>query len=357
MPSSRSSRYTWDRRSLRFRAAATGRFVPEGRVFAELNKCVALSERRMVRAAERLQRGESSLAGFKDSMRGEIKSLHAAAAVVANGGLKQMDARRWGEVGASVRRELSYLNEFVSEIASGRLPLQSGRVRTRARAYAANTRAEFWATTVKRLREERVPAVARRRMGGVQSEHCPGCRREAARGWLPLDRLAPIGSQECRWFCKCSLELRRLSVARLAEDVVAAHYSVPGKEGSTFNLYVGDMRWRPAAAAAVFPERTRYVRGRRLDPERVKKYVRQNLDMLRDPRYSVGTWYNEELDRVELDVVATLEDKKLAEQLGRRYNQTAIYDLEKGELITTGGTGETPPDMPPPERRLPKRAR
>jgi hypothetical protein len=354
MPSSRPTRYTWDRRSLRFRAAATGRYVPEGRVFAELNKCVALSERRMVRAAERLQRGESSLAAFKDSMRGEIKSLHAAAAVVANGGLRQMDARRWGEVGASVRRELSYLNEFVSEIASGRLPLQSGRVRTRARAYAANTRAEFWATTVKRLREERVPAVARRRMGGVQSEHCPGCRREAARGWLPLDRLAPIGSQECRWFCKCSLELRRLGVAKLAAEISEVHERAGG---STFNLYGGDLMGQPLVATAVFPELTWRVPGRSPTPARVAQFIREHLEFLSDPRFSVGTWYDRERGRTALDVVATLEDKKLAERLGRRYNQVAVFDLERGEEIPTGGTDEAPPKLPPFNKRLPKGAR
>ena len=207
------SRYTWEPKMLRYRDSSTGRFVPRERIFAELNKVIALSDRRILSLAHAFQRGDLSLRAFKAGMRDEVKALHVATAVVANGGVRQMDAGKWGEVGARLRREFSFLNDFASELASGRLARSSGRVRSRARAYVANARISFWQTTIRRLKETGRSFQVRRRMGGVLTEHCRGCRREARRGWVSVDALAPIGSQECRWFCRCYLEIRFVRAA------------------------------------------------------------------------------------------------------------------------------------------------
>lgn len=198
---------------MRYRDGATGRFIPHRQVFQELNKVIQVSERRMVALSERYQRSEISLKDFKLLMREEVKSLHIATAVVSNGGINQMDSRRWGEVGARLKREFQHLNDFGSDLARGRLRRESGKVRNRARSYGAQARMHYWETTIKRFQESGLVVLGRRRTGPVATEHCSGCKAAAGDVWLPLNKIEPIGSKECLWFCHCWIEFKIVRAA------------------------------------------------------------------------------------------------------------------------------------------------
>ncbi len=73
----------------------------------------------------------------------------------------------------------------------------------------------------------------------------------------------------------------------------------------------------------------------------------------------MGIWYDTENDRTYLELTATLpyrDEDDLAEAIkqGKRYNQIGIYDLEAGEYVALGGTGDLPENVPPVSERLPK---
>jgi hypothetical protein len=202
------SRFTWNQATRRYRDGATGRFVPQQTVFRELNRVIRVSERRMALVADGYREGRMSLVEFKLAMRLEVKTLHVATAIVSNGGLRQMDSRAWGEVGARLRSEYAYLNRFGRELSSGRLARDSKRVRARARSYAANARMQFWQVTNARLLETGLTVLARRRKGAVQTEHCAGCTRASSSAFVPLSQLPAIGTMECAWFCQCFFEYK-----------------------------------------------------------------------------------------------------------------------------------------------------
>ena len=85
----------------------------------------------------------------------------------------------------------------------------------------------------------------------------------------------------------------------------------------------------------------------------VKTFLRENEDLLRDPRHCVGIWYDAAEDQTYIDVSVTLSDETEAVRLGQQYNQRDIYDFTRREVIDTGGTGATQDDLPPVGQRLP----
>lgn len=75
-------------------------------------------------------------------------------------------------------------------------------------------------------------------------------------------------------------------------------------------------------------------------PRILAAMVRQNADLLEDPRYHIGTWLDTSTNLVHLEPSEVLPDAAAAILAGRERNQIAIYDFAAGRLINTGGTGE-----------------
>jgi hypothetical protein len=144
---------------------------------------------------------------------------------------------------------------------------------------------------------------------------------------------------------------RPISVEKAVAQIERLHRE---SGGATFSLYFKDVVGQELFAVSLYPERSVQVRGRFVPARRLQAFLMQNQDLLRDPRNTVGTWYNEDDDTTYLDVTATLPDREQAITLGRQYNQIAVYDLLHEEEIATGGTGEPLPEAPPDTHRLPQ---
>lgn len=136
-----------------------------------------------------------------------------------------------------------------------------------------------------------------------------------------------------------------------AAGEVAALHERDG--GCTLNLYFGGLAGQRLFAVSLYPERTVYLSGHNVPEQVLRAFIRQNRELLSDPRNSVGTWYNPDEDQTYLDVTATLPDRRQAVTMGERYNQEAIYDLGRGELIELRVTGKPAADVPAEGKRLP----
>lgn len=139
-----------------------------------------------------------------------------------------------------------------------------------------------------------------------------------------------------------------------AEDTIAAAIATAHKKagGGTFDMNGNDLSGQPLFAVTLYPERTAILK-RPLTVEDIEKFIAANTDLLSDARNKVGTWLDTETGENVLDVVVAVPDRRLAIELGKKYNQRAIYDLGKMEEIRTGGTGGPIPNMPDPADRLP----
>jgi hypothetical protein len=128
--------------------------------------------------------------------------------------------------------------------------------------------------------------------------------------------------------------------------------------GSTLDPRTGEsLVGKPLVSLSIFPELTQIVAGRKPDEATLAAYYLRNWQLLDDRRVSIGTWYNAELNRTEIDVVLTLPattpaELERARALARRYNQIAIFDLGHGQVLDTGGSGLPVGSLPPPFERL-----
>lgn len=145
-----------------------------------------------------------------------------------------------------------------------------------------------------------------------------------------------------------------IEVDEAVRQVLVLHQA---NDGSTFNLTFGDLGGAALYAVSLYPERSVVVEGKQIPLAVLRRFVVDNLDILRDPRVSIGTWFNSDDGMSYLDISATLPDKAQAIELGKKYNQIAIFDLATFEEIPTGGTGTQVPNLPAPDQRLPQWAK
>ena len=104
-------------------------------------------------------------------------------------------------------------------------------------------------------------------------------------------------------------------------------------EGATFNMYFGDLAGKPLFAVGADPRRVRRIAGRIVSREHLRKFIEDNDDLLRYPRYNVGTWFNATDGLTYLDISLTIAERQQAVDIARQHNETAIYDLRRGESI------------------------
>lgn len=196
------SRYRWNEASGRY-ITANGRFVPQASVRRALDGALQRAQTRFVGIANDLRESRISLTEWERRMREAVKDVHLYSAAAARGGWAQMSAADFGRVGRIVRDQYTFLNRFAADIASG-APLD-GRFLQRVELYAQSGRRTFHLT-------ERFLARARgmteERSVLHPAEHCAVCVAEAARGWVPIGQLIPIGERTCLSRDQCSLEFR-----------------------------------------------------------------------------------------------------------------------------------------------------
>jgi hypothetical protein len=141
----------------------------------------------------------------------------------------------------------------------------------------------------------------------------------------------------------------RAVVGSIADDIVRTHKQAGG---GTFDMSGRSLAGQQLYAVPLYPERTITLH-REPTARDIDAFLRQNEDLLSDARNKMGTWFDSAANEHILDVVVAIPNRHLAVELGKRYNQRAIFDLGKMAEIPTGGTGAAPRDMPEPAKRLP----
>ncbi len=154
------------------------------------------------RISNQLVNGEISLADWQFGMAKNLKLQHIGAALAAGG--PEPTQADYGLMGAKIKEQYKYLNNFAKDIASGE-QLLNGSLLSRANLYDQAARGTYH--DFETLAMEEIGNTQARRVLGI-SDHCGGCQEEAIRGWVPITQVAPIGSKECRSRCHCSIIYR-----------------------------------------------------------------------------------------------------------------------------------------------------
>jgi hypothetical protein len=209
MATTRQSRYAWNATAGRY-VDNRGRFVATKQVRGALDYALRQSGERMTALTERMRSGDLTVAAWQDAMRVEMKSAHLYASAAAAGGWNNMGPEEYGRVGARLRTQYAYLDRFASGLADGSIPAD-GRTLTRASMYAEAARGTYYA------QDEALAAslgLDEERNALGASDHCEGCLRETARGWVRRGDLVPVGARTCLARCRCRIIRRRRPATR-----------------------------------------------------------------------------------------------------------------------------------------------
>lgn len=202
--SPRTFHYSYDPRSRRYRDNVNGRYVTPTEVRQAIDAVIDVETVKIRALATSLVEGKISLADWQMQMAANLKALHVAVGLAANGGLKNTSAADLGWLAAQVKRQYAYLGKMAREIRTGKQAL-NGTLVARSALYAQAARTTY---------EEMVKRLAR--IGGMTQEkrvlgladHCTGCVTQAAKGWQPIGTLLSIGETECRGNCRCTFEYK-----------------------------------------------------------------------------------------------------------------------------------------------------
>lgn len=195
--------YRWNEAARRY-LDARGRFVPAVAVRDALDASIDESAGRMRDLSQALREGRVSLADWQLGMAREIRASQLAATALARGGWAQMRPADNGWAGQRIRTQYEYLRRFAEQIERGEQRLD-GAFLQRAEQYikAARTTHE----EARRREARRAGDVEERSIRHAQ-DSCEQCIAEAARGWVPIGELVPVGQRACRANCRCSVEFR-----------------------------------------------------------------------------------------------------------------------------------------------------
>lgn len=147
---------------------------------------------------------EITIAEWQTKMASEVKQVHVIGHTLASGGWGQLTQADYGRIGQRVRAEYVALRNFAIQVEEGK-QARNGTLVNRARLYSEAGRATYEA---ERGRREVGSGAREYRSVRHATDSCEQCISEAAKGWVMVGTLIPIGQRLCRGNCKCTLTYR-----------------------------------------------------------------------------------------------------------------------------------------------------
>jgi hypothetical protein len=200
---SSASQFTYDPQVRRYRDAS-GRFLSEATVRAAVDTIITQEAQNVRDLSQRLINREINLAEWQLGMAANLKSLHVAMALAANGGLKNSSPADLGYIGGLIKEQYQFLRDMSKQIKNGQQKLD-GTLLARAELYAQSARG-----THEKMRERAAKRGGQKEQKSVLgvADHCSQCVGEAKKGWSPIGSLIPIGERICKANCHCTMGYR-----------------------------------------------------------------------------------------------------------------------------------------------------
>ena len=198
--------FVWSDALARYRDARTGRIVSTASVRDAIDATLIAYKDEARALAESLRAGTVTLKAWEAAMRVVVKDAQLLGVASAAGGWAQLDQTSLGRAGRLIRDQYGFLNQFAVDISTGKQALTAG-IASRAVMYVEASRGSYEA---QREVLERAAGYDEEISIRHASDSCNGCVGEAARGWVPIGHIVPIGDRDCLTRCQCTIE-RRIS--------------------------------------------------------------------------------------------------------------------------------------------------
>lgn len=211
--------YTYSRSAARYRDTATGKFIAKSRVTQLLEANVNSAEDRMAQIVQGLYAKEIAPSMGQILMRDEVRRLSLQNAALGKGGIEQLDFRDYGRAGRQLRDTYTRMTNLVNGIERGEVSM--AQALNRIHGYTSEARAQFFAA--QRDAQRATGRIFEERRTLHASESCGDCITLAAMSWQPQGTL-PLpcdGSTECKFYCRCTMESREVTVEQARERIFA----------------------------------------------------------------------------------------------------------------------------------------
>lgn len=192
----------------------TGNFEVHGKAvpLKEIQRLLLQIDTRVSKKIEqyvaRLQSGEWDLIRWREEMIALLEESHVLVTALALGGLALAAQDTFTET--LIQRQINYLGKFVRDIEIGKLPITSGRIRSRARSYTRALRITYSRhslTLHRKLGYKEAMRILTAHESCVDTEGIPGCLGLGG-VWTPIMLMRPIGTAACGHWCVCYLVFR-----------------------------------------------------------------------------------------------------------------------------------------------------
>lgn len=195
--------FYWDEAAATYRGP-DGRFASQLDLEDALEDLITDSSFAMSGFVEDLASGAITLDEWQVAMAEELRTINTISLSLGRGGWGRVTQSDWGRLGANMREQYRFLNDFAFQLGSGEISL--AQAQHRATMYANQGWQHYWngSTSAKKA----AGFTQERRVLG-SAEHCDDCIGYAAQGWVPIDTLPPPGKDsQCRANCRCSKQYR-----------------------------------------------------------------------------------------------------------------------------------------------------
>lgn len=202
--------YEFDQISGRYRDVRTGRTVSENVMRRAVMKESAEAQRRLREETRQLIAGTIMFAVWYGRSRSILKALYKTIFALHLGGFLFDDQTQRELFWALLLMQFKRFDDFVHDLDSKEL---DGHVLARAGSYGRYGNALY--QNIKLDQGFMLGHTEGRRVLGENENHCkddvktPGCIELAAKGWMPIAHVLPLGGATCRANCLCTIETRR----------------------------------------------------------------------------------------------------------------------------------------------------
>lgn len=210
--------WLWSVSKRQYVYASTGRVVPQATIERWLEKAIAHAKSNLRTIGEDLIEGRINRAEWAIRAGAELKNMHRALAMLANGGKAQMTNARWGRLGGKLQRQFAYFNRFAAQVdalSAEELQAMHDKFLRRLEMYAGAGRNTYWHAA--RALAQELGGLMERNVLGASIQSCEGCLAEEARGWVQAGELSSPGDRECGSNCNCDIEFKEVADVAAAE--------------------------------------------------------------------------------------------------------------------------------------------
>lgn len=217
----------WNPKTRRY--VRSGRTLPPESVRRFVIETTGLARIRLTTIAENYI-DHRNVAQWFTGTKAELRAMHTALGMIAQGGKAQMTPKSWGRVGQMIRSEMSYLREFERGVANG--AVSDAQLLARILGYGDAGYKVY--TNMVKAREAEAGMFARRVTSGGANT-CDDCIAAELEGWVPADEVREIGDSQCVSSCQCNIEFAEAEKALKDEGPkqINIAYKMKGVEGMT----------------------------------------------------------------------------------------------------------------------------